>query len=127
MTISASSKAGAGLIALFTRHPNAANLLMILMLLAGAFGLTRINSQFLPSVEIPNITITVVWSGASADDIATNIIAAIEPEVRFLDQVKELRSVAREGVAVINIELNQGADMQKAEGDVEQAVDAVTT
>lgn len=127
MTITASSKAGAGLIALFTRHPNAANLLMILMLLAGVFGLTRINSQFLPSVEIPNITVTVVWSGASAEDIATNIISAIEPEVRFLDQVKELRSVAREGIAVINIELNQGSDMQKAEGDVEQAVDAVTT
>ena len=95
--------------------------------MAGAFGLTRINSQFLPSIEVPNITITVVWSGASAEDIEINIIEALEPEVRFLDQVKEIRSVAQEGIAVINIELVQSADMQKAEGDVEQAVDAVST
>ncbi len=127
MTTSPSSKAGHGLIALFTRHPNAANLLMILMILAGVFGLMRMKSQFLPSIEIPFIVITVPWSGASAEDVASNIIEAIDPEVRFLDQVEEVRSIAQEGGAVITIELVQGADMQKAEGDVEQAVDSVTT
>jgi len=127
MTVSASSRIGDGLVALFTRHPNAANLLMILMLIGGIFGLTRINTQFLPTIEIPNVTVTVVWSGASAEDVEANIIAAIEPEVRFIDDVREVRSVAQEGIAVINIELNQGADMQKAEAEVERAVDLITT
>ncbi len=72
---------GGGLVQLFVRHPNAANLLMILMLIAGAFALARINTTFVPTVEEKQITGTVTWSGASAEDGAANILDAVEPAV----------------------------------------------
>ena len=37
---------GGGVISLFVSHPNAANLLMVLMVIFGIFSLTRINTQF---------------------------------------------------------------------------------
>ncbi len=118
---------GSGLIQAFTRHPVAANLLMLLMLVAGFFGLPRINTQFLPSVEVPNISISIAWPGASPTDVADNILEAIEPEVRFLDDVKEVIAYAREGAATVSIEFNPNADMQKAQADVEQAIASITT
>ncbi len=115
------------LIAFFVRHPNAANLVMALMILLGVFGLLRINTQFFPTLDVNVITISVDWRGASAEDAATGILDVIEPEIRFLDNVDEITSTAREGGATIQLEFVEGADMQKALSDVEQAVAAITT
>jgi multidrug efflux pump subunit AcrB len=69
----------------------------------------------------------VPWPGASAEDVETNVLEVLEPELRFLDDVHEVTSIAREGSGVISIEFNSDADLQKAQSDVEQAVNRVTT
>lgn len=118
---------GGGLVRLFVRHPNAANLLMILMLFAGVVSLARINTQFFPTIEEKQITVTVTWSGASAEDVAANILDAVEPAVRFLDGVDHVTSYAREGAGTTVIEYDAETDMQKAIADVEQELDQITT
>ncbi len=116
-----------GVIGLFVRHPTASNLLMMLIIVLGLFAASRLNTQFFPTIEIPAITVTVEWSGASALDVDKNIIDALDPELRFLDDVEKITAIAREGIAVFNIEFFGSADMQKAQSDVEQAVAGVTT
>lgn len=123
----ASRRGRIGLIALFARHRTAANLLMALMILSGIFGLSRLNTQFFPDFGIDIITISVAWPGASAEDVDTDIVAAIEPEVRYLDDVRHVRSTAIEGLAAITVEFDPGSDMQKALAEVEAAVAQVTT
>jgi multidrug efflux pump subunit AcrB len=118
---------GHGLISLFVRHPTAANLLMMVMVIAGLYSVFKTNTQFFPTIEVPSITVTVVWPGASASDVEANILDAVEPELRFLDDVEEVRSVAREGAGTVSIEFTAQADMQKALADAQQAVDSITT
>jgi len=118
---------GSGFIARFVRHPNAANLLMILLVLGGVFAMTRLQTQFMPSVDIPNITIRISWPGASAEDVEANILEAVEPQVRFLDGVKEVTSYAREGSATVRLEFEPRTDIKRALSDVETAVGAITT
>jgi multidrug efflux pump subunit AcrB len=113
---------GHGLISLFVRHPTAANLLMMVMVIAGLYSVFKTNTQFFPTIEVPSITVTVVWPGASASDVEANILDAVEPELRFLDDVEEVRSVAREGAGTVSIEFTAQADMQKALADAQQAV-----
>ncbi len=122
-----STTSSPGLIGLFVRHPVAANLLTAILVILGLFSLNRLNTQFFPSFDIPNVIVTVVWSGASAQDVEENILKTLEPDLRFLDGLEELTSTAREGVASINLEFDSKADMQKALSDVESAVAAVTT
>jgi len=87
---------------------------MLALILVGLFAAQRLNTQFFPTLEIPVITVTVAWDGASAEDVEANIIEAIEPELRFLDSVDEVISIAREGAATITLEFEGDADMQKA-------------
>jgi len=115
------------LLRLFVRHPNGANLLMIAMVVIGVFALWRINTQFFPTVEIPQITVSVAWPGASAEDVEQNILELLEPELRFLDGLDEITSSGREGAATIVMEFELGANMDKAVSDVEAAVANVTT
>ncbi len=115
------------LLRLFINHPNAANLLMVGMLMMGAFALMRMNIQFFPSVDIPRVTVSIAWPGASAEDVEKNILDALEPELRFIDGLDEITSTAREGAAVLGLEFFTNANMQKAVSDVEAAVSGVTT
>ena len=116
-----------GVIGHFLRHRNAANLIMVLMILFGAFGLARLNAEFFPQIVIDRISVSVSWPGASAEDVEKNILQAIEPELRFIDNVDEMVSYSREGAASISLEFLEGADMQKALSDVEQAIAGITT
>ncbi len=118
---------GSQLIAIFVRHRTAANLLMAFMIIGGLVSLTRLNTQFFPDFGIDVIVIEVEWPGASAEDVDTNIAQAIEPEVRFLDGVKTVRSTSREGFATIVVEFNPGSDMQAALANVETGVGQVRT
>lgn len=116
-----------GLIARFARHPTAANLVMAIMLVAGLAGLWKMTTQFFPDFGIDIVTIGVAWNGASAEDVDLAIVQAIEAETRFLDEVKGVRSIAREGAASIVVEFEQGADMQAGLSNVEAAVAQATT
>ena len=116
-----------GIIALFARHPTAANLLLALMFICGIASLTQINRQFFPDFGIDIVSVTVSWPGASAADVDQNIVQAIEPELRFLDGVKKVSSASYEGVASISVEFQPGSDMQQALADVESAVGQVRT
>ena len=116
-----------GIIGLFVRHPTAANLLMVIMVVAGLFSLRQTNTQFFPDFGIDWVSVQIEWPGASAEDIDDNIVQAVEPEVRFLDGVKRVRSTSVEGVARISVEFLPGTDMQAALADVETAVGQVNT
>ncbi|MEM6711628.1 MAG: efflux RND transporter permease subunit [Pseudomonadota bacterium] len=115
-----------GAIRLFTRHPNAANLVMALMVLAGLYGLANLNTQFFPDIEQKSITINVVWSGASAEDVESNILEVIEPEVRFITGVDEVTSSGREGSGSVTLEFTDDTDMIEARADVEQALAGIS-
>ncbi len=121
------SGAGGGLIGLFSRHPTAANLLMVLMIIVGFFSLNRMNTQFFPDFGIDIIVVNIEWPGASAEDVDNNVVQAVEREVRFIDSVKRVRSTSSEGFASVVIEFEPGADMQGALSDIESAVGQITT
>ena len=117
----------ADLVRVFVRHPNAANLLMALMLIAGLFSVNRLNTQFFPDTGLDFITITVIWPGASAEDADSAIVSSIEPEVRFIDGVKEVNSYSQEGSGIVVVEFQAGADMQSALSNVDAVVSGITT
>ncbi|PLW75858.1 efflux RND transporter permease subunit [Cohaesibacter celericrescens] len=116
-----------GVVAFFVHHPNAANLLMIILLIAGLFSLSRMNSQFFPTIATDTIQVSITWSGASAEDVEANILEIVEPKIRFIDGVDTVQSYAREGAASISLEFKPGADMQLALRDVESAIDTIST
>lgn len=115
------------IVGIFARHRTAPNLLMVLLILLGVVALMRMNTQFFPDFGIDIVSVTVEWPGASAQDVDSNIVQALEPEVRFLDGVKRVRSFSYEGAAQILVEFEAGTDMQSALSNVQTAVGRVTT
>ena len=115
----------AGIIAVFANHPVACNLLMAIMLLAGAWALSRLNTQFFPTFDIDFVTIGVKWTGASAEDVEAAITEPIERELVGLDTVREMTSSSSRGSARISLEYEEGTDMDVALDQVKERVASI--
>lgn len=113
------------LIGRFAQHKVAANLLMLIMLLAGVVALIKLNTQFLPNFNLDYITVRVIWPGASSEDMAKSIITPLEQELRNVDYVKEMSSTSYPSSGVIVLEYFEGTDMGLALDQVKEHVDAV--
>ncbi|MCF8238750.1 MAG: efflux RND transporter permease subunit [Saprospiraceae bacterium] len=113
------------LVRFFIRYPIAGDLLMVLFLLAGAFGLTNLKSTFFPEVESRIITIQTIYPGASPEEIEEGIILKIEENLKGVSGVERVSSVSTENSGVITVEALQGYDPEKVLDDVRNAVDRI--
>ena len=62
-----------GILSYFTRHKTLANLLLVVLLMAGAVALPTMRAQFFPDVVVDSINISVAWNGAGAEDAARTV------------------------------------------------------
>ena len=120
-------KAAGGILSYFTRHGTAANLLLIVLIIAGLVSLPRMRAQFFPDVIIDNVTVGVIWQGAGAEDVDDAIVQVLEPALLSVEGVTGAKSTSREERASILLEFEPGWDMARAAADVETAVDQVST
>lgn len=110
------------IIGLFAQHKVAANLLMLMMIMAGVWALSKLNTQFLPNFALDFINVTVVWTGAAAEDVETSITSPIERELRTLDYVHEMNSTSSNGLSTITLEYEENTDMGWALDQVKEKV-----
>nr|WP_274600192.1 efflux RND transporter permease subunit [Thiocystis violacea] len=111
------------MIAVFARHRLLANLLMGLMFILGGIALTRMNIQFFPTFALDIVSVQVVWSGASAEDVENGIVVPLEERLKTVDGLKKLTSTAAQGIASLSLELQDGTDPLLALDQVRQRVD----
>ncbi|BAO45115.1 efflux RND transporter permease subunit [Thiolapillus brandeum] len=114
-----------GIIGIFARHPVAANLVMIIMLLSGALALSSLNTQFFPTFDIQIVTVRVVWPGATAEDVEKSITIPLEQELRSVEGLDKITSTSAQNVGVIVLEFPEGTDMGDATDRVDARVKAV--
>ena len=116
-----------GLFRYFTRHRTAANLVLVLMLAAGLFAVPRMHAQYFPDVVIDTVVVTIPWSGAGSSDVDSAIVQVVEPALMGVEGVSSTESRASEGRATITLEFEPGTDIDRAAGDVQDALDLITT
>ncbi len=116
-----------GLIAWFTKNTVAANLLAAAIVVGGLITLPGIRKEVFPEINPAMITVSVIYLGATPEEVEEAICSRIEEAVDGLDGVKEVTSSANEGAGAVSIELLTEADQQKALDDVRTRVDAITT
>jgi len=112
-------------IGLFAQHKVAANLLMVIMLLAGAWGLSNLNVQFFPNFEVEVVNVRTQWSGASSEDVERSITIPLEQTLRTSDGLDKMTSTSSQGLSLITLEFPEGTDMGAATDRAEELVNAV--
>lgn len=105
----------------------ATKLILILALLVGMFGVYKIPTTLFPDFEMPIVRVSIAWPGASASDVEEQIIKPLELALKPISQLDNMRSIAAPGVASVNLRYYPNQDLIRAENDVKQRIDAITT
>ncbi|MCR9165837.1 MAG: efflux RND transporter permease subunit [Nannocystaceae bacterium] len=114
------------MIAYFARHPTAANLLMLVLVLLGVLSLPELRRETYPEFEASRIRVSARYSGADAETIDRVLVQAIEDAVGGTEGVDTFSSEAREGSATVVLEVADNVEFQTVLADVQSAVDGIT-
>ena len=102
-----------GSIAWMARNPVTANLIMFILLAGGLIVAGRIKQEVFPEFSIDRVMVSVVYPGASPEEVEKGILLAVEEGVQGLNDVKKVISTAREGVGSVMVEMTTGGDLSQ--------------
>ncbi len=106
----------------------AMNLIMIAGMLIGYWGLTSLNRETFPNFDIDLISVSVVYPGATPEEVEEAICQKIEEEVRDIVGIKKVTSAASENVGSVSIELESNVDdKNRVLNEVDSAVGRIST
>ena len=116
-----------GIVKWWSGNPVAANLLMVAILIGGIVSFLRMDREIDPYVEIPGAQISVVWLGASPQDVEEQIVVRIEEAVSRVEGIDEMRAVADEGIAMVFVQGNMNLDKDAFLQDIKREIDSIST
>ncbi|MEL0039504.1 MAG: efflux RND transporter permease subunit, partial [Halieaceae bacterium] len=111
----------------FIRNPIAANLLMVLLIIGGFMTVPSLDKQFFPTPEINQVSVTMPFPGAGPAEVEEQICIRVEEAIHDLTGIKEIRSIAQQGMGTILIEAAQDYPVQRLTADIKTRVDAIDT
>ena len=80
-------RATGGILSYFTRHNTAANLLLVVLVVAGFYAIPQMRAQFFPDVIVDDMTIDIQWDGAGAEDVDASIVEVLQSTLITVDGV----------------------------------------
>ncbi len=104
------------------KRPVFATMLILSLVVVGAFSFFSLGVDLFPKVDFPTITITTVNPGASPVEIETEVTEKIEEVVNTVSGIDELRSTSLEGVSQVFVQFILEKDVNIAAQEVENRV-----
>src|SRR5262245_10764409 len=107
------------------RRPVFAGVLMLVVVVLGAVGYTRLGLDQFPNIDLPFVLVTTTLEGAAPEEVETDISDKIEGAVNTIDGIDELRSTSSEGFSQVAIAFKLDKPTDEAAQDVRDKVSSV--
>ncbi|NOQ78954.1 MAG: AcrB/AcrD/AcrF family protein, partial [Gammaproteobacteria bacterium] len=113
------------MLAFFTRHPTAGNLIMLLLIAVGIMSLPSLKRETFPDFAAEKIEIRIVYPGASTEDVEEAICQRVEDAIDGINDVEEVICIAREGISTTIVEMVEQGDISRFLDDVKSEIEAI--
>ena len=110
----------------FIDNPVISNLLMFLIIIGGLLTTTSLKMEVFPSFELDVISVSVLYPGASSEDIEKSVCIPIEESIFGISGVKRINSSSSEGYGVIVAEVMAGEDPDIVKEKIRSKVESLS-
>lgn len=107
------------------KRPVFATMLVMSLVVVGAFSFLSLGVDLFPKIDFPTITVTVANPGSSPQEIESEITDKVEEAVNTISGIDELRSSSIEGVSQVFVQFVLEKDVNVAAQEVENRVQTV--
>lgn len=104
-------------------HRRSMLLLLLFLFISGISAYQDIPKESEPDIAIPIVYVSMSHEGISPEDAERLLVRPMEKELKSIEGVKEMSSIASEGHASVTLEFDAGFDSDKALDDVREKVD----
>jgi multidrug efflux pump len=98
---------------------------MLLIVLFGYLNLKRLPIREYPNIEVPTISISTAYVGASSNIIETKITQPVENAVAGIEGLDNIQSTSKEGRSTVQLEFSIDRDLDVAANDVRDRINRV--
>ncbi len=113
------------LIRWFIRNPVAANLIMLLIIVAGFFTMTSMRIEGFPKLPADSIQIDTAFIDAYTEQVDRQVTQKIEKALEGLPGIKRTYSTSLEGYSSILVQKRPGYSLQRLQDDVRMRLDGI--
>lgn len=93
--------------------------------LLGIISVTRLPQELFPPITYPQLTVATNYANAAPEEIETLITKVIEEAISTVKNLKQIRSVSKEGLSLVLADFNWGTDMNIAALNMREKIDLV--
>jgi hydrophobic/amphiphilic exporter-1 (mainly G- bacteria), HAE1 family len=113
------------MISFFAKHPTAANLLMLIFLSIGVLSIRSLQRETFPDFSPTEVEVRIAYLGATAEEVEEAVCQRVEDALDGVRFINELRSDARQGMAIVTAEMEPGGDYQAFKDEIDTEVAAI--
>lgn len=113
------------LAAVCVRRPVLATVIILVLVVVGILGYTRLTVDRFPRIDAPTITVTTRLQGASPKEIESQITDKLEEAVNTISGIEDLSSTSTEGVSQVTLSFVLDKDINVAAQEVRDRVNRV--
>lgn len=100
---------------------------MFMIIIFGYFGLRSLQSTYFPEIESRQISIRVIYPGASPAEVEEGVVSKIEKNLKGVTGLERVTSISSENAGNITVEVLKGYDTNLILQDVKNAVDQIAS
>jgi len=93
------------------------------LILFGALSYTKLNYNLLPKIEVPTVTVSTVYPGASAAEVETSVTKKLEDAFAAVEGLDKIKSISQEGISQVTLQFKDGTNIDEAESNVQRKAD----
>ncbi len=101
------------------RRPVFTTMVTLIVVLLGAFSLSRLQIDMLPNIELPTLTIRTQYEGASPVVMERLVTQIVEEIIATVPGVEDISSQSSEGNSTVRVSFTWGTDIDTAALDVQ--------
>jgi hydrophobic/amphiphilic exporter-1 (mainly G- bacteria), HAE1 family len=105
-------------------RPVMTSLLMIALVIFGAFGYSQLPVSELPNVDFPTISVTTTLPGADPETMAASVATPLEKQFSTIAGIDSMTSTSSQGTTRVTLQFTLDRNIDAAAQDVQSAISA---
>lgn len=106
-------------------RPIMMTMILLLFVVLGIIGYTSMSLDLMPAVDIPIVTVRVIYSGAGPQDVETQISKKLEDEISTVSEIDYMQTYSIDNASIIIVFFNLTKDVEIAKQEIADKVAAI--